>query len=733
MLKLTSIEAYNFKKHEELNIDFADGLNVIVGPNYKGKSTVLHAILFAFFGSTAVPGGSKVIPRRGTRNATEVSLKADTSDGQLVILRSLTGCRVFLNGELKSEGTSPSNQWIEEYLGADKSTVLSLGYAEQSETAALLTLGVSKTNSLIEEVSRISYVDVLIKKASAKCDALSTSAENYEDARQVIENLEASIATRELELASCSKEISELNIEKSAKEASKKKASDLTESIRKGLSELKRVNGLRTQITSELSTHVSEYNSYRDSLSELVSSFGEEEAIREEQETCEEAARGAKKAYDFISAQLHELTEFSSKLEVEKENYSKLTEQNSKYEAAPKLTDEPEKLQKANENLRAIEAKISEVNSKVVKLKRELNEGVCTSCNRPFENFDEEAHKKAFEEAKNELSSFKVESSSISQEIEELEKVIREVRKQQKPEDFDKNLEESKKRIDKYESSLKSIGLTKSELRGKLIEEETEHSKASQRIRVLDSALDKIIDCKKRVETKETRIGEIKVKLEEVEEQYESLPKFTESDLNSALAESKEAEAEFLSVLDKLTSVSSKMSSLKAYNDSESKEIAKQAQRKAKAEEDAAKLKKYKAFVNWLRKSKTEFMSNIWNGVMSSTSEFTRLSTDGKVSDVLRNGDGDFFFAESGEQEPLPVGGCASGGQKAIMGTGLKIALSQYLPQGFGFMLLDEPSSELNSEHTAMLSAALKSTGQQIIMVSHREADETVCDNLIEL
>jgi DNA repair exonuclease SbcCD ATPase subunit len=65
------------------------------------------------------------------------------------------------------------------------------------------------------------------------------------------------------------------------------------------------------------------------------------------------------------------------------------------------------------------------------------------------------------------------------------------------------------------------------------------------------------------------------------------------------------------------------------------------------------------------------------------------------------------------------------------MGTGLKLALSKYVPQGLGFILLDEPTSELNQEHAAMFTGAIKATGIQVVMVSHREADELEADNVV--
>lgn len=49
-MKLTALELINFGKFDELRVDFDGGLNLVIGPNEAGKSTIQAAVRVAFFG-----------------------------------------------------------------------------------------------------------------------------------------------------------------------------------------------------------------------------------------------------------------------------------------------------------------------------------------------------------------------------------------------------------------------------------------------------------------------------------------------------------------------------------------------------------------------------------------------------------------------------------------------------------------------------------------------------------
>ncbi len=52
-MHILSIHLKNIKSHDELNLTFSSGINVLSGPNGIGKSTIFEAIGYAMFGVDA--------------------------------------------------------------------------------------------------------------------------------------------------------------------------------------------------------------------------------------------------------------------------------------------------------------------------------------------------------------------------------------------------------------------------------------------------------------------------------------------------------------------------------------------------------------------------------------------------------------------------------------------------------------------------------------------------------
>ncbi|UCD02801.1 MAG: SMC family ATPase, partial [Candidatus Aenigmatarchaeota archaeon] len=60
---INSVRMKNFKSHEDTRIDFGSGINVILGENGAGKTSVLEAVSFALFKEYA--GNVEDLVRRG--------------------------------------------------------------------------------------------------------------------------------------------------------------------------------------------------------------------------------------------------------------------------------------------------------------------------------------------------------------------------------------------------------------------------------------------------------------------------------------------------------------------------------------------------------------------------------------------------------------------------------------------------------------------------------------------
>jgi DNA repair ATPase RecN len=101
------------------------------------------------------------------------------------------------------------------------------------------------------------------------------------------------------------------------------------------------------------------------------------------------------------------------------------------------------------------------------------------------------------------------------------------------------------------------------------------------------------------------------------------------------------------------------------------------------------------------------------------------------VTKLTRNSAGEFLYEEAGRQ--LTVSGYASGMQRAIFSTAIKLSLAASVGTPFRVMLFDEITAAAGDEVSLQFTSLLASAGKQVICVTHRAADAAAADHVIEL
>jgi len=192
-MKLSKIVLENFKKHKSLEVDFQENYNLIVGPNYNGKSTVLHAVLFALFGTSAIKGNANDLVTDDAKNL-EVRLALDMG---LVITRSLKNCEVRMDEEVLARSHSACNPLIEEMLGVSKKQFLLNYYSKQGNAQALLDMDGAELVRHIEDCIGMDKLQKVLKQCNsvvtsskAKMQALSEYLLADEDLQQYNQTIE---------------------------------------------------------------------------------------------------------------------------------------------------------------------------------------------------------------------------------------------------------------------------------------------------------------------------------------------------------------------------------------------------------------------------------------------------------------------------------------------------------------------------------------------------------------
>lgn len=152
----------NFKKHTDRTFNFSAGLTALKGNNEQGKSSVYHAILYAYFGARALP---LTLAETVTYDQPEASLKVGLTgvhEGVAYrIVRSKSGAKMT-HGDVVVSGQAEVTRYVERMFGVDADAAAKLMVASQGKLRGALES--NDAVALIEKLANISLIDELITK-----------------------------------------------------------------------------------------------------------------------------------------------------------------------------------------------------------------------------------------------------------------------------------------------------------------------------------------------------------------------------------------------------------------------------------------------------------------------------------------------------------------------------------------------------------------------------------------
>lgn len=707
-MKLEAIQLQDFKKHEDLTVNFSNTLTVIRGPNWAGKSSILHGIVFALFGSKAVPCAKERIPRRGLKNC-KVTLWFSHNDIEYVIERTLTTCQLFADGVLKATSASAVTDMVEaEILGLTFKDAMTLAYSPQSQTASLLTLGVPALNRMIESLTQADIIETLItrgakiaQRAHDGLAAVGESLDNFE-AETEIANWKVALGMAQAEFKRVTDAANEIKGQLLRLESSQTEKMSRNEKIMFALADRRQLEAVMTTL-EEIETKLA--NLKTDRLIDLDLKLTELNAAYIGLYNRQNEVRNAEASI----IKLDQWFDTTGKDWEEKEaNIPLLEAEKAKLE---ELTGDFQTASFAYENAQKAYATKS----------AELEHGVCQACDRPFDNFNPEEAKKALDEAienatwaKSALDGKRKLVTASKAEIARLERL-------QPPAGYE---DTHAGKVAEYENLQKFVG---------------DFSTPTLHL--------ELADARKAVETQQALVATAQAEVREANglKLKRESGRMQKSGLEKALADAPTGEPEDLAPLtaeiarvresyysasslcsDAQQTVSSAQSEIRAW-EAALKMAVERNEKRASLEKRA---ERFDAVVTWLRKSKNAFLGKIWDQITLISSETVANATMGYASSLSRTDDGEFMVIEDGEEVPMIS---ASGGMASICGVALRMALDSVLSQSVGFVVLDEPSSELNDEHAASLAGALRASQRQVILVTHRSGEEFVSDSVLTL
>lgn len=189
-----------FRRHEDLTVDFSAGLNVLRGPNEKGKTTILEGVMYALYGTKALRDTLAETVTWGRKEAELYSRCVITVNKiDYVFTRSKAGAECVYAGpdgkNLRVTGQGEVSNFAAELLGADARTASSLMMASQNGLRGALEDGPAAVSGLMGKLADFDLIDKIVQKAEEQL-ALGSSVPlkaKLDEAEASLEALEKSV------------------------------------------------------------------------------------------------------------------------------------------------------------------------------------------------------------------------------------------------------------------------------------------------------------------------------------------------------------------------------------------------------------------------------------------------------------------------------------------------------------------------------------------------------------
>ncbi|MGC8478381.1 MAG: AAA family ATPase [Candidatus Micrarchaeia archaeon] len=736
------IELKGWKTHANTRIEFRKGTNVLIGIMGAGKSSVMDAISFALFGTFPALKQKKVslegviMSRPEQKKSAEVRLAFTINGNEYVVTRKIergAGSSASLEKNGKHLQTQPErvNEEIEKALGMNFDTFSRAIYAEQNKLDYMLELRKGDRKKQIDEMLNLDR----FARAEENTTSLINNIKNaIADEEQMVGSIDVSTARGQLESMVHEKEKTESSINALGEESKKsEKEAALLKAKLEGYKKEYERRKLLSEELNKIGGKISSLKSEIEKISAMKISMQEAKAEAERLEV--EIANSSK--------------EFDAALREEKETERKLGELHAAKLQQEKKIEEKKKLAKRLEGIdqrklaEELESKSKEFkvagNAAASAASRKKEEekwlkellahmDVCPLCRQ---SLSEELREKLIQDRKSEIAKLEAGAKEAVEKGELLEK---EISKLQDELNAAKAAAERLKEYEGVEEATEKLAIEEEAVR-KMAES------AAKQAQVLSEEL----------EQSRKRYGEAKLKLDYAH-RLEAYKKELEEE--QARQEKLGAELRLITIDEKaiyeiqeiLSKESSKLSELlsklageKKYLESVLKQIDEKAAEIAKFEAMKERIEQRKAMVADLNKFKSALVdaeallrSSLVESVNALMQDiWPKLYPYGDFGAVRLSAEKDDYVLEinaqaNGSNNWVEVESIASGGERSITALVLRIALSMVIVPNLRWLILDEPTHNLDkagiSKLVEVLGNTLPGVVEQVFIITHDES-----------
>jgi DNA repair exonuclease SbcCD ATPase subunit len=750
-MELLSLDTVNFKKLGTFSAVFTKGLNVIAGDNAQGKSTTLQAIEAALFGPSVVPGKKEKIPTWG-QTKFSVTLKFRLPCGTYEVTRTGTAAKLIRLGEnndIVANGSTPVTSMIEDLLGLSGKDWNLFVQSKQGSSAGILDFGAAALNRKVEEFAGVDLID----KVQAEAQRMATLNTSHADHNTVAEE-DIQAAADERQAASEAMQLASTTVEAAVQEleAHGSFSLDKPPAVEPMRQAIRDVDTLSNQITVAEVQVTNATQRVTEAAARVEGKSSQDADVLREQLDHSKAA-GVSRAV--IEKALQDEASHRKALQQDTDE-ADLTLNTRQQEFVGNWTelDEDElqaEITLLDKSIPAAEVDLAERQEEVGKAKGAfdnlimLSDGaVCPTCNRAKEDHDPVKLAAEAEEARTYWEGRKA-------SVAELQKGIT-ASKTRRTELQDK-LAAYNAAADAVDRATRSYNEAKAELAkaraADVIQKELEEATAAvtaerEAYAELNAKLKGINAANEQFETDRRALNKAEEELLMAQQDLDALNKaleeMPEPPTDAEVAAAVQAETDYQAALTRFNSVKQALTfavseaksahrfAEQAFNTAE----AKCEQHKAaavKALEFTTLAKKYSRLVQFLRDRRQAYLKEVWDTILGVSSKLVRIASKETITDIS-NDEGEFFYVEEGVLAPTVS---ASGAQKAMIGVSLRVGLSRALYGKDSLLSFDEPTESCREHNAASLAAMIAGSAKQVLLITHRETDQALAQNIINV
>ncbi|NYZ76335.1 AAA family ATPase [Candidatus Micrarchaeota archaeon] len=722
---IDGISLHNWKSHEDTNFKFGRGTNILVGPMGSGKSTVLDALCFALFGNfpalqhKRVKLSEIIMNRPVKKGEARVKVEFTWQSSRYEIERKINSegsseARISREGKLL-QGPQPQrvNEEVERLLGIDYELFTRAVYSEQNGIDYFLTIGRGERKKQIDELLGISKFEVMRSSLSTVLNRIKGMQDDKrallgsvdaERLRKEEENATADLKRLEREVQELGNKVGDIRIRKKNAEAALSRMSML-ERVYNELSERKGAIARTIEnMEKEEAWRISAVSPEEIERADDAEIGRIEEKLREGKKRVSDYAKEIGSTNERIRAIQDEIKE---KEELERK-ISDFKETASEIEG--RVNEVEKKINEARGEIGCSKRRISELDELISELRREITK--CPVCETPLE-----------ENRRKELLGNRERERAVEVEkISNMEKLIGE---------DEKSLSSMKEKL----KAVKNVEDRVKKLRGK---EEAE--KLSSLLGSVEEKLKKEEQFLKDIEAKRERmrvaleIKKSRMRMEELRKEGADVEKklgeikFDKGAFEEKRNEVSEMRSEERGLTEKIEGLRNEMKRVEEIVKGKKEEVERYEKLGKDAEKYGSLYENFALFQNSVSETQAELREELIGAINAAMGEmWSTVYPYADYQGVRLNADEDDYELQlNAGGSWVSVDGIASGGERSSASIVMRMAFAMVLVPNLSWLILDEPTHNLDEEGRKALGKVLNEyvpkIVEQVFVITHDES-----------